>query len=73
MPSRAGAGKVRVVTDPDAQWITVDVRPIPPLIGRVHCSDGSLRDFVGWVGLAREIERVLGTDDEGDHRVEEVP
>lgn len=74
MTARAVAVSVSFVTDPDAHWITVDIRAGDPFEGRLHCPDGSVRAFTGWLGLAREIQAALGTHQpQGDHRVDEVP
>jgi hypothetical protein len=30
-----------------------------PVEGELHCEDGSIRAFTGWLGLVNELERVV--------------
>ena len=56
-----GGGKVLPVTDPEPRWLALDVQPGDPIIGRIRHLDGSVQEFSGWLGLALELERALGS------------
>jgi hypothetical protein len=49
------------VTDPTPDPIAVAIHSGDPLTGRLTTSDGSVREFSGWIGLALAIERALGS------------
>lgn len=53
--------KVLLVTVPEPRWLALDVRPGDPITGSMQHLDGSVRAFEGWLGLATELERALGT------------
>ena len=57
------AAKVLPVTDPEPRWLALDVQPGDPITGRMQHLDGTVREFTGWLGLALELERALGTAD----------
>jgi hypothetical protein len=49
------------VTDTDHRWLALDVQPGDPITGRIQHLDGDVREFSGWLGLALELERALGS------------
>lgn len=49
-----------------AHRITIELRALPsdgadgrPVEGELECEDGSVRAFIGWLGLVNELERVV--------------
>ena len=44
---------------------TADAAGGRPVEGELECEDGSIRAFIGWLGLVNELERVVAGGETG--------